>query len=88
MTTISAREARASFSDLINRAAYAKERVMITRKGKKMAAIIPADLYALLESVLDELEYNKDLEEARTALAEVGSEGTVSWDTVKSDLGL
>ena len=88
MTTISAREARASFSDLINRAAYAKERVMITRKGKKMAAIIPVELYTLLESVLEEFEYKNDVEEARAALAEVETEGTVPWEKIKSELEL
>jgi len=88
MTTISAREARASFSDLINRAAYAKERVMITRKGRKMAAIIPVELYMLLESVLKEIEYKNDVEEARAALAEVETEGTVPWDKIKSELEL
>ena len=30
---------------------------MITRKGRKMAAIIPVELYMLLESVLEEFEY-------------------------------
>ena len=88
MATITAREARACFSDLINRAAYAKERVMITRKGRKMAAIIPMELYDLLDSVLEEFEYSKDVEKARAALAEVEREGTVSWDKVKSDLGI
>ena len=88
MTTISAREARASFSDLINRAAYAKERVMITRKGRKMAAIIPVELYTLLESVLEEFEYKNDMEKARAALAEVETEGTVPWDKIKSELEL
>jgi prevent-host-death family protein len=88
LPTVTAREARACFSDLINRAAYAKERVTITRKGRKMAAIIPMELYSLLESVLEEFEYNKDVEEARAALAEVERKGSVPWEQVKSELGL
>ena len=46
--TISANEAREQFSDLLNRAAYAGERIVIERRGKVVAAIIgPADLARL-----------------------------------------
>ena len=55
---------------------------MATRKGRKTAATIQMQLNTLLE----EFEYSKDVEEARAALAEVESEGTVSWDEVKSSL--
>ena len=45
MTTVEARE---NFSDLINKAAYGNERVVLTRRGKALAAIIPLnDLDAL-----------------------------------------
>ena len=38
MTTVEARE---NFSDLINKAAYGNERVILTRRGKALAAVIP-----------------------------------------------
>lgn len=45
MTTVEARE---NFSDLINKAAYGNERVVLTRRGKALAAVIPlADLNEL-----------------------------------------
>ena len=87
MTTISAKDARATFSDLINRVAYGKEEAVITRNGRNVAAVIPMDLYALLESVLEEFEYDKDVREAREALAEADREGTVPWDEAKSEIG-
>lgn len=34
------------------------------------------------------LENQKDLEEARAVLQEVEQEGTVSWESLKSELGL
>lgn len=87
MTTISVRDARANFSDLINRVAYGKEGALITRNRKKVAAMIPVELYALLEDVLEDFEYKKDVEQARKALAEVEREGTVPWDKVKAEIG-
>lgn len=45
MTTVEARE---NFSDLINKAAYGNERVVLTRRGKALAAVIPlTDLNSL-----------------------------------------
>ena len=37
---------------------------------------------------LEELEDRLDLEEARAALAEAGTDGTIPWEKVKKDLGL
>jgi hypothetical protein len=39
-------------------------------------------------SVLQRLEDEADLAEAREALAEIETEGTVAWEQVKADLGL
>ncbi|MCH9770485.1 MAG: type II toxin-antitoxin system Phd/YefM family antitoxin [Gammaproteobacteria bacterium] len=45
MTTVEARE---NFSDLINKAAYGSRRIVLTRRGKPLAAIVPlADLEQL-----------------------------------------
>lgn len=88
MVTITAKAARESFSELVSRAAYSKEHVVVTRNGKKMAALIPIEEFALLESVLNELEYKRDVDEARQALEEIKQEGTVPWEKIKADLGL
>ena len=34
--------ARAQFSEIINRAAFGKERVTLTRRGKEIVAVVPA----------------------------------------------
>lgn len=54
MTTVEARE---NFSELINQAAYGKERVVLTRRGKELVAIVPL-------SDLDSLRSNESAEEA------------------------
>ena len=81
---VSTVEARNNFGDLMNRVAYGKERLILTRRGKNLAAIIPVEDLEILEAIEDKI----DLEEARKALAESGEEGTVSWEDIKKELGL
>ena len=84
MAKVSAAEARSEFSDIINRASFGKERVVLTRRGKELAAVVPIEDLELLERLEDRL----DLEDARAALKDVKKKGTVSWDKLKADLGL
>jgi len=59
MTTVEARE---NFSDLINKAAYGNERVILTRRGKALAAVIPLeDLDSLNTSVVSEMAMPTDM---------------------------
>jgi prevent-host-death family protein len=81
MAKISTVEARGRFSDIINRAAFGKERVVLTRRGKELAAVVPIEDMKFLE----ELEDRLDVEAARQALKE---EGTIPWEKVKAELGL
>lgn len=36
-------EARSQFSELINRVGYGKERIVLTRHGKALVALVPAE---------------------------------------------
>jgi prevent-host-death family protein len=47
--SVSVAEAKARFSELVNRAAYAGERFLIERRGKPVGAIISAEDLARLE---------------------------------------
>jgi prevent-host-death family protein len=76
--------AREGLSDTLNRVSYRKERLVIRRHGKEIAALVPMEDLVFLE----ELEDRLDLEEARAALSEAGTTGTVPWESVKKDLGL
>ena len=81
---ISTGKAREQLSTVINKAAFGKERIVLTRRGKEIAAVVPIEDVKLLE----ELEERIDLEEARAALAETKSKGTIPWEKIKADLGL
>ena len=81
MSKITAVDARQQFADIINRSTYAKERIVITRRGKDLAAVVPIEDLKLLEEIEDHI----DLEAARKALKESGS---VPWKKVKAELGL
>lgn len=76
--------ARAQFSEIINRAAFGKERVTLTRRGKEIVAVVPIEDVKLLEALEDKI----DLEEAREALTEAKKKGTVSWQKFKKELGI
>ena len=76
-------EARNQLSEVIDRVACGKERVILTRRGKALVAVVPIEDVRLLE----ELDSRLDLEEVRAALAEAKGQGTIPWEQLKSDLG-
>jgi len=82
MTRLPASQAREDFADTLNRVAFGKERVILNRHGKDLAALISIEDLELLR----ELEDRYDNELADRALAE--SSGTVPWEDVKRNLGL
>ena len=84
MGQINTVNARAQFSEIINRAAFGKERVTLTRRGKEIVAVVPIEDVKLLEALEDKI----DLEDARAALAEAKRKGTVSWEKIKKELGI
>lgn len=84
MAHLPASKAREGFSDTINRVAFGKERVVLRRRGKEVAAVIPiADL-----RLLEDLEARIDLTDARAALAETRKKGAKPLDAILKDLGL
>jgi prevent-host-death family protein len=82
MANISTADARNDFAEVINRASFGKERFVLTRRGKKLAAIIPFEDLELLE----ELEDRMDVDAARAALTE--SDERVSYQEMRRELGL
>ncbi len=84
MKSLPTAEARDQFSDLINSAAYGKERIVLTRRGKALVAVVPIEDVELLR----ELEDCSDLTAAEEALEDARVHGTIPWETVKAELGL
>ena len=82
MSKIAVIDARKDLADVLNRAAYGKERVVLTLRGKDVAAIVPIDDLNLLEAIEDHM----DVTESEKILARVraGSEQVVSLEDVKA----
>ena len=51
--TLSTAEARERFSEVLNRASFGKERVVLTRRGKPLVAVVPIEDVAVLEALED-----------------------------------
>lgn len=81
MTRISASKARDEFSDALNRVAYKGERIVLRRRGKDVAVLVPIEDLKLLEEIEDRI----DAEEAKKALREKGG---LPWTKLKKELGL
>jgi len=79
---IGAAELRDNFADALNRVAYQGERIVLERRGKGVVGLVSMEDLALLERLEDEF----DVAEARQALAEKGA--NIPFDEVKTELGL
>ena len=66
--TISTAEARKKFAEIVNKVAYGKEPIVLTRRGEEIAALISMEELELLQLIEDHM----DIEDARKALAESG----------------
>lgn len=82
--TMSVSEAREGFADLVNRAAYGAERVIVARRGRELAAVVSAEDVRLLDALEDEI----DLAAVREVLADPEQSRPVAWEAVKAQLGL
>jgi prevent-host-death family protein len=84
VSEMSTAQARDQLSEVINRAAFGQERIVLTRRGKALVAVVPiADL-----EVLQRIEDRCDLDEARAALGEAATGETVPWEQIKAEIGL
>ena len=78
-TTVAARN---DFSEVVNRAAFGRERIILSRRGKAVAAVVPiADV-----DLLQVLEDDKDLRAAVAARAEAKKKGTIRLEDLRHKL--
>ncbi len=84
MATMTVADAKNHFSDVLRRAEYGGERVIVERHGKPVAAIVSTEDLRQLEAA----ENAVDLRDAQAALAEAKGRGTIPLDTVLRKHGL
>lgn len=76
-------EARQQFAELVNRAAYRRERIALGRRGKKVAAIVSAEDLELLEA----LEDAADLRAIAQALSDPENAAEpIPWEEIEKEL--
>ncbi len=80
--TVSIAEARDNLSDLYNRVAYGDERIVLTRHGKALVAMVPIEDLEALERFQDYL----DAQSADEAWEEYQREGGVPIEVVRQRL--
>jgi prevent-host-death family protein len=76
--------ARNQFSDVLRRAQYGGERVVVERRGKPVAAVVSTDDLRRLEA----LEESADTRDAAAALKEAEEQGTIPLEVVLHRHGL
>jgi prevent-host-death family protein len=81
MAKMSTSTARMKFSELVSKAEFAKERTILVRRKKPVAAIVPIEDLNWIERLEDE----EDIRDAKKALR---SKKRIPWETVKKQLGL
>jgi len=68
MNMVSTADARKDFADIINQVSYGSEQIVLTRRGKEVAAIVSVEELRLLQKIEDYI----DIEDAQKALSEAG----------------
>lgn len=86
MSELTVTEARARLADVVDEARVGHDPVYLTRRGRRVAAVIDADD---LDRLIEAAEDLADLRAAQSARDELDdSGGAVPWEQVKADLGL
>ena len=82
MNRVTIADARAELDALVDCVADDGRRIILTRDGKELAAIVHVDDARWLQ----EIEDRDDLEAARAAIAEAEEKGTIPWDQIEARL--
>ncbi|NHN54535.1 type II toxin-antitoxin system Phd/YefM family antitoxin [Calidifontibacter sp. DB0510] len=86
MTDMSVTEARAKLADVVDAARVGHDPIYLTRRGRRVAAVIDADD---LDRLIAAAQDAADLAAVRATREELQAGGTtIPWAEVKADLGL
>jgi prevent-host-death family protein len=71
-------DAKEELSELVNRVSSQQERVILTRRGTPLAALVPISDFQQLQALQDQV----DVDEALNALEEAREKGFLSLDVL------
>ena len=86
MSDMTVSDARARLADVVDAARVGHDPVYLTRRGRRVAAVIDADDLDRLIAAAEDLTDIESAHEAREELT--GGEAAIPWEQVKADLGL
>jgi prevent-host-death family protein len=81
-TKISTADARKNLADIVNKVAYGKESIVLTRRGQDVAALVSIEELELLQQIEDYI----DIKDAKKALQ--GAAENIPAEEVWKQLGL
>ena len=84
MTRLTAEELGQDVNHALELVVVDRERVVVRRNGKDVAALVPIEDMDLIERLEDE----EDIEDARAILNEIEKEGTISLEDIKKEFGI
>jgi len=80
-------EARRDLAKVIDDARSTHEPVFVSRRGKRIAAVIDADDYDHMRAMAEDMADILAADQAREEMRRTG-ETPIPWDEVKADLGM
>jgi prevent-host-death family protein len=80
-------EARQHLAELIQRAEATREPVYVSRRGRRVVAIVDAEVLDRLTELAEDMIDIREAEQARREMADTRVE-PIPWDEVKAELGL
>jgi antitoxin Phd len=83
-TTMNTQDAKEKFTELLNHVSHTKERVILARRGKELAALVSMEDLQFLDSTQDK----NDLNEAIDTLKESKQGNTVTLENLKEEIGI
>lgn len=82
ISTVTTIDAKEEFAELINRVSHNKERIILTRRDKEVAALICMEDFALLQTI----QNNLDLHDAVESLRDARKQGTITLEQLKEEI--
>ncbi len=82
MIEMAVSEARNHLADIIDRVRASGEPIFVTRRGRRVAVILDAQVFDEILEAAEDATDRRELEAARA------DDDYVPWDEVKADLGL